>query len=233
MKKIIKRSFVSLAVASAITLTGCQASDVSAKKIADAPVAERVADEPAGIQTVVFAGGCFWCVEAVFSHTKGVTAAVSGYHGGSAATATYDDSNTGVTGHAEAVEVKYDPSVIRYDQLLQIFFTVVADPTLKNRQGPDVGPQYRAALVPITAEQTAVAAAYLDQMAASSVWAKPIVTEIEPYQQFYAAEDYHQDFVARNPYQGYVVRFSNPKVAGLKKYFPEFYRAKYLTDFDG
>ena len=216
MKNIIKRSFISFAVASVIVLSGCQASDVSAKRIADAPVAERVANESPGIKTVVFAGGCFWCVEAVFSHTKGVTAAVSGYHGGNAETATYDDHNTGVTGHAEAVEVKYDPAIIRYDQLIQIFFTVVADPTLKNRQGPDVGPQYRAALVPISAEQTAVAAAYLDQMAASGAWADPIVTEIDEYQQFYAAEDYHQDFVARNPYHGYVVRFQTLRLLGSR-----------------
>ncbi|MEO9490327.1 MAG: peptide-methionine (S)-S-oxide reductase MsrA, partial [Marinomonas sp.] len=152
MKRII-----TLAVASAIALTGCQAAPVSAENIVKAPAAKRVSKESGGLKVAIFAGGCFWGVEGVFSHTKGVKRAVSGYHGGSAATATYKQTNTGVTGHAEAVRVVYDPKVIRYDQLLQIFFSVVADPTIRNRQGPDRGPQYRAALVPLSAEQRAVA----------------------------------------------------------------------------
>lgn len=230
MKQTFKRIMLSMAVASAVVVSGCQTAPVSAEDKAVAPDAARVAQEAAGTKVAIFAGGCFWCVEGVFSHTKGVSAAVSGYHGGNAENATYKASNTGVTGHAEAVRIVYDPAVIRYDQLLKIFFTVVADPTLKDRQGPDVGPQYRAALIPVNAEQSAVAAAYLDQMEASGIWAKPIVTEIEPHIEFFAAEDYHQDFIGRNPYHPYVVRFSDPKVEGLQKLFPQFYRAEFLAD---
>ncbi|MEP3051998.1 MAG: peptide-methionine (S)-S-oxide reductase MsrA [Erythrobacter sp.] len=212
---------------------GCQAGSASAQKSVEAPAANRVADEDAGLKKAVFAGGCFWCVEAVFSHTKGISAIVSGYHGGSAATATYAASNTGLTGHAEAVEIIYDPAVIRYDQVLQIFFSVVADPTLTDRQGPDIGPQYRAALVPLSPEQREVAAAYLAQMQASGKWANPIVTEIEDYIQFYPAEDYHQDYVVRNPSNPYVQVWSVPKVEALENLFPEFYRAEFLRDFAG
>ena len=189
-----------------------------------------MAKEDSGLKVAVFAGGCFWGVEGVFSHVKGVKSAVSGYHGGSAATATYKITTTGMTDHAEAVRVVYDPKVVRYDQLLQIFFSVVADPTLKNRQGPDVGPQYRAALVPMNAEQRAVAKAYLAQMSASGKWQAPIVTGIESYRKFYPAEAYHQDFMANNPRHGYIVRWDKPKVAGLKELYPKFYRASFLRD---
>ncbi len=161
---------------------------------------------------------------------KGVKSAVSGYHGGTAATASYRLTSTGTTDHAEAVRVVYDPKIIRYDQLLQIFFSVVADPTLKNRQGPDVGTQYRAALVPMNAEQRAVAKAYLAQMSASGKWRAPIVTGIENYRKFYPAESYHQDFMARNPRHGYIVRWDKPKIAGLKALYPDLYRATFLRD---
>src|SRR5690606_9252012 len=147
----------------------------------------------------LFAGGCFWGVEAVCSHTKGVSSAVSGYHGGSAATAHYDQVSAGGTGHAEAVRVTYDPSVVRYDQLLQVLFSVVADPTSLNAQGPDRGTQYRAAIVPLSGEQRAVATAYLAQMRSSGVWKKPIVVAVERSKTFYPAETYHQDFAKKNP----------------------------------
>ncbi|MEO9461922.1 MAG: peptide-methionine (S)-S-oxide reductase MsrA [Marinomonas sp.] len=225
MKRII-----TLAVASAIALTGCQAAPVSAENIVKAPAAKRVSKESGGLKVAIFAGGCFWGVEGVFSHTKGVKRAVSGYHGGSAATATYKQTNTGVTGHAEAVRVVYDPKVIRYDQLLQIFFSVVADPTIRNRQGPDRGPQYRAALVPLSAEQRAVASSYLSQMQSSGKWKRPIVTKTERYRKFYAAENYHQDFMARNPGHGYIKRWDKPKVAGLKRLYPGLFRASFLRD---
>lgn len=163
----------------------------------------------------------------MFSHVKGVSSAVSGYHGGSEDTASYDMVSAGSTQHAEAVRVVYDPAVVRYDQLLQIFFSVGADPTLRNRQGPDVGPQYRAALVPIGKEQRAVAAAYLKQMEASGVWAKPVVTRIEPYRAFYKAEAYHQDFMLKNPRHGYIVRWDAPKVAALKTLYPAHFRATF------
>ena len=224
------KHIITLAVAAGLALTGCQASSAAAGKYVEAPIAERVADEDAGKRVAILAGGCFWCVEAVFSHTKGISGVVSGYHGGSAATATYEDSNTGVTGHAEAVQITYDPAVIRYDQILQIFFSVVADPTVRNRQGPDIGPQYRAALIPVNDEQREVAAAYLAQMEASGKWSKPIVTEIEDHFQFFPAEDYHQDFVAINPRHPYVLAWSVPKVDGLEKLYPQFYREEFLRD---
>lgn len=219
-----------LLAAAGLALSGCQDSASAAERVVNAPAAERVARESSGLKTAIFAGGCFWGVEAVFSHTKGVTSAVSGYHGGNAATATYRQTNTGVTGHAEAVRVTYDPNVVRYDQLLRIFFSVVADPTLRNRQGPDVGSQYRAALVPIGREQRAVATSYLAQMEDSNVWSRPIVTEVETYRRFFNAEDYHQDFAAKNPNHGYIVRWDRPKVTALRRLYPSFYRSTFRRD---
>ena len=167
-----------------LAVAGCAPASAAAS-VFDAPVPQRVSQESEGLQTAIFAGGCFWGVEAVFSHVRGVKSAVSGYHGGNAATATYQRVSSGTTAHAEAVRVVYDPAVVSYDQLLQVFFSVIADPTLKNRQGPDVGPHYRSALVPLTLDQRAVAAAYLEQMRASDVWSDPIVTRIEPARRFY------------------------------------------------
>jgi peptide-methionine (S)-S-oxide reductase len=161
---------------------------------------------------------------------KGVTAAVSGYHGGNAASAKYDIITSGATDHAESVKITYDPAVIRYDQLLRIFFSVVADPTLKNRQGPDVGAHYRSAIVPMNAEQAAVARAYIAQLGKTGLWAKPIVTAIEPFKAFYPAEAYHQDFMANNPRHGYILRWDKPKVDALKTLFPDHYRSTYLKD---
>lgn len=224
------KHIITLAAAAALTLTGCHAVPANAENIVNAPAAKRVAKESGGLKVAVFAGGCFWGVEGVFSHTKGVKRAVSGYHGGSAKTATYKQTNLGNTGHAEAVRVIYDPKVIRYDQLLRIFFSVIADPTLKNRQGPDIGSQYRAALVPMNVEQRAVANAYLAQMKNSGKWKRPIVTRTERYKKFYAAEDYHQDFMARNPRHGYILRWDKPTVAGLKRLFPSLYRSSFLRD---
>ena len=210
-----------------LSLSACQQPAVASESVVEAPAAERIAKEGDGLQTAVFAGGCFWGIEAVFSHVKGVKSAVAGYHGGNAATANYKATNSGVTGHAEAVRVVYDPDVVRYDQLLRVFFSVGADPTLRNRQGPDVGSQYRAALVPLNKEQRAVAAAYLKQMEASGKWGGPIVTEIESYRKFYKAEDYHQDFAAKNPRHGYIVRWDAPKVAALKRLYPAHYSASF------
>ena len=197
-------------------------------EVFDAPVAAKKANER-GLQTAIFAGGCFWGVEAVFSHTRGVTSAVSGYHGGTAGTATYSQVSGGVTNHAEAVRVTYDPSVVRYDQLLQILFSVVADPTLRNRQGPDRGAHYRAAIVPMTGEQRAVAQAYLRQMERSGVWDRPIVTQIENHRRFYEAEEYHQDFADKNPNHGYIRRWDAPKIRALRANFPDLYRSRFRT----
>lgn len=218
-----------LIVAGSLALSAC-AGPAIAEEPVNAPAATRLAKEAKGLKTAVFAGGCFWGVEAVFSHTKGVTGVVSGYHGGNKASANYELVSSGVTDHAESVKVTYDPSVVRYDQLLQIFFSVVADPTLKNRQGPDVGAQYRSAIVPVNAEQSAVAKAYLAQLGKSGLWKKPIATKIEPYQAFYAAEGYHQDFMLNNPKHGYILRWDAPKVAAFKTMFPKLYRASFLKD---
>lgn len=213
--------------AAALALSAC--SPAAAEAVFDAPVATRAAKETGGLKTAIFAGGCFWGVEAVFSHTKGVSSAVSGYHGGSAATANYDQVSAGGTGHAEAVKVTYDPSVVRYDQLLQILFSVVADPTMLNAQGPDRGTQYRAAIVPMSDEQRQVAAAYLTQMRASGVWSKPIVVTVERATTFYPAETYHQDFAKKNPNHPYIRRWDAPKVEALRDKFPSLYNAVYKT----
>ncbi|WP_298308197.1 peptide-methionine (S)-S-oxide reductase MsrA [uncultured Erythrobacter sp.] len=196
----------------------------------NAPAPKRVAREGAGLKTAIFAGGCFWGVEGVFSHVKGVKTATVGYHGGSAGTATYNRIIAGGTAHAEAVRITYDPYVVRYDELLRIFFSVVADPTLKNRQGPDVGSHYRSALVPTSDEQRAVAEAYLAQMQASGVWDRPIVTKIENERTFYRAEGYHQDFMAKNPDHRYIARWDKPKVAALKQMFPRDFTRTFLRD---
>ncbi|BDI59898.1 peptide-methionine (S)-S-oxide reductase MsrA [Qipengyuania nanhaisediminis] len=196
----------------------------------NAPAPERIAKEGAGLKTAIFAGGCFWGVEAVFSHVRGVKSAVSGYHGGSAATATYSRITAGGTRHAEAVRITYDPYIIRYDELLRIFFSVVADPTQRNRQGPDIGAHYRSALIPTSDEQRAVARAFLAQMDASGVWQRPIVTRIERQRTFYPAERYHQDFMRKNPRHGYIRRWDAPKVAALRRMFPSDYRAEFLSD---
>lgn len=218
-----------LLAAGSLALSAC-AGPAIAEEPAAAPAATKIAKEAKGLKTAIFAGGCFWGVEGVFSHVKGVTGAVSGYHGGTAKTASYEIVSSGITDHAEAVKITYDPSVIRYDQLLRIFFSVVADPTLKNRQGPDTGTQYRAALIPTSTEQAAVAKAYLAQLAKSGVWTKPIVTGIESYKAFYPAERYHQDFMLNNPKHGYILRWDAPKVAALKQMYPGVYRATFLKD---
>jgi len=224
----LKRLFIPL-IAAALAVAGCQGTAVAAEATFNAPPATRTAKE-SGMQTAIFAGGCFWGVEAVFSHTKGVTSVVSGYHGGSKADADYKKISAGGTSHAEAVKVTYDPKVIRYDQLLRILFSVIADPTLKDRQGPDVGPQYRAAIIPANAEQRAVAAAYIAQMKQSRVWDRPIVTGIEAYKAFYPAEDYHQDFALKNPNHPYIKRWDAPKVAALKDMYPGVYRASFVRN---
>ena len=218
-----------LLLAAALTLSACQSEPVAAEAVFDAPAATRQADEPAGLKTAIFAGGCFWGVEAVFSHVRGVTSAVSGYHGGTAAQARYSLVSSGVTDHAEAVRITYDPAVVRYDQLLQILYSVVADPTLLNRQGPDRGAQYRTAIVPLSDEQRAVARAYLAQMHRSGVWDDPIVARIEEPVRFYPAEEYHQDFLLNNPRHPYIVAWDAPKLVALAEKFPALYRRTYRT----
>jgi peptide-methionine (S)-S-oxide reductase len=176
-----------------------------------------------GIQTVVVAGGCFWGVQGVFQHTAGVVNAVSGYAGGSKATASYETVSTGTTGHAESVEIKYDPKKISYGKILQIFFSVAHDPTQLNRQGPDSGTQYRSAIFTTSDEQQKVADAYIAQLNAAKVYRKPIVTKVGPLQGFFPAEAYHQDYLTLHPSQPYIAYNDIPKVENLKKLFADTY----------
>jgi peptide-methionine (S)-S-oxide reductase len=174
--------------------------------------------------TAVFAGGCFWGVDAVFKHTKGVSNVVSGYAGGSAATAQYMTVGTGTTGHAESVQITYDPSQISYPQLLKIFFQVAHDPTQLNRQGPDVGTQYRSAIFYTDDAQKEVAQRYIDQLNRAKVFGKPIVTQVTVLEKFYPAEAYHQNYLALHPTQPYIVYNDMPKLEQLKKDFPQLYK---------
>jgi peptide-methionine (S)-S-oxide reductase len=175
-------------------------------------------------ETAIFAGGCFWGVQGVYSHVKGVLSATSGYTGGSAMTAHYETVATGTTGHAESVKVVFDPTVVSYADLLRIYFSVVADPTEVNRQGPDTGPQYRSALFTQNAAQAKVARAYIRQLQVAHVFSRPIATRIEAAKPFYPAESYHQGFYAKHPAYPYIVINDRPKVEGLKKLFPANYR---------
>jgi peptide-methionine (S)-S-oxide reductase len=215
--------------AAALAATACQSPANAAESVVAAPAAKLVAHESGGLKTAIFSGGCFWGVEAVFSHMKGVKSAVSGYDGGNAKNPSYEQVSSGTTGYRESVKVTYDPKVVRYDQLLQVFFSVIADPTLRNRQGPDQGPQYNAALVPLSKEQAAVASAYLAQMKASGKWKAPIVTGIAPAKPFYPAESYHQDFMLKNPNHAYIKYWDVPKVEALKKLYPSLYSAQFQT----
>jgi peptide-methionine (S)-S-oxide reductase len=175
-------------------------------------------------QTAVFAGGCFWGVDAVFKHVKGVTNVVSGYAGGNADTAHYEIVSEGNTGHAESVRVQFDPARISYQQLLQVFFSVAHDPTELNRQGPDSGSQYRSAIFYTSPEQQKIAQGYIQKLTAAHTFAAPIVTQVVPLQQFYPAEDYHQNYLALHPYQPYIVFNDMPKLEQLRKQFPGLYQ---------
>ena len=188
-----------------------------------APAQDIAASSVKGPQTAVFAGGCFWGVEAVFRHTKGVISSVSGYAGGVAKDADYETVSTGRTGHAESVQVTYDPSKVSYGQLLQIFFSVAHDPTQRNRQGPDVGTQYRSAIFYANDDQKRVAESYIDQLAKAKVYPRAIATEVTKLPAFYPAEAYHQDYLARHPTQPYIVYNDLPKLAELKRQFPDTY----------
>ncbi len=192
--------------------------------IIPAPAADLPASD--GTQTVVVAGGCFWGVQGVFQHTAGVVNAVSGYAGGSKSTADYNVVSTGTTGHAESVQIKYDPKKISYGKILQIFFSVAHDPTQLNRQGPDSGTQYRSAIFTTSDEQKKVTDAYIAQLNAAKVYKKPIVTKVGPLEGFYPAEAYHQDYLTLHPNQPYIAYNDIPKVENLKKIFAENYIEK-------
>jgi peptide-methionine (S)-S-oxide reductase len=190
---------------------------------APAPALDAVASS-ATEDTAVFAGGCFWGVEAVFRHVKGVKSAVSGYAGGSVGGPSYEQVSSGDTGHAESVQVIYDPSQVSYGKLLQIFFSVVHDPTQLNRQGPDHGTQYRSAIFYSSPQQQQVAESYIRQLTAAKTFSRPIVTQVSKLNGFYRAEEYHQNYLAQHPNQLYIVINDKPKVAALKKEFPDVYR---------
>lgn len=179
-----------------------------------------------GTQTAVFAGGCFWGVEAVFRHVKGVRSAVSGYAGGKTKDPTYEMVTTGTTGHAESVQVVFDPAVVSYGELLRVLMAVAHDPTELNRQGPDVGTQYRSAIYFTSDEQRRIAQAYIAQLDGGKAFPKKIATEVAPLAVFYPAEAYHQDYLARHPTQPYIVYNDLPKLDALKKEFPQMYRAR-------
>jgi len=188
------------------------------------PTQDRLNGE--GTQTAVLAGGCFWGVQGVFQHTKGVISAVSGYAGGVKENAEYEKVGTGRTGHAESVQIKFDPTQISYGKILQIYFSVVHDPTQLNRQGPDSGPQYRSTIFVQSDEQRQVAEAYIAQLNAAKVYPKPIVTTLEAGKTFFPAEDYHQDYLTLHPYQPYIAYNDIPKVDNLKRLFADVYRDK-------
>jgi peptide-methionine (S)-S-oxide reductase len=189
------------------------------------PMLDETANPQATSEVAILAGGCFWGVQGVFQHVEGVLSAVSGYAGGTANTAHYEMVGTNTTGHAEAVRVTFDPHLISYGRILQIYFSVAHDPTELNRQGPDVGTQYRSAIFPINPEQTRFAEAYIAQLNQGHVFDAPIVTNVEPGQDFYPAEDYHQDFLTRNPRYPYIVINDLPKIEDLRRLFPDLYRA--------
>lgn len=189
-----------------------------------APEGTVAADAAMVTDTAVFAGGCFWGIEAVYEHLRGVLLAESGYAGGSAKTATYDQVSDGNTGHAEAVRMVYDPSVISYDKLLHVLFSVAHDPTQLNRQGPDVGSQYRSAIFYRNEAQSKAAESYIAQLTQAKAFPRPIVTELARLTAFYRAEEYHQDYMMKHPSQPYIVIHDAPKVEALRKQFPDFYR---------
>ena len=228
MKRIFPRAPATLFVMVLLVLAGLAIrSDPAAAEGARALPMPAV-DQPPGQATsavVVLAGGCFWGVQGVFQHVKGVTNAVSGYAGGDRKSADYDAVSSGRTGHAESVQVTYDPRQISYGRVLQIFFSVVHDPTQLNRQGPDTGTQYRSAIFPLTADQAEIAKAYIAQLDQAKAFKKAIVTRIESDRSFYPAENYHQDFLTRNPTYPYIVYNDLPKIEDLKRFLPELYRA--------
>ena len=214
-------------VVAACMLMAVQACGAASSAVVlPAPAVDIPAATAKGPQTAVFAGGCFWGVEAVFRHVKGVTSAVSGYAGGSVKSPSYEMVSTGTTGHAESVQVKYDPAQVSYGELLKVFFSVALDPTELNRQGPDHGTQYRSAIFTTNAEQASVARAYIAQLDQAKVFGGPIVTQVVALPAFYPAEAYHQNYAALHPDQPYIAFNDLPKVDHLREQFPKLYTGK-------
>ena len=205
---------------------GCGLRAETINRAIPAPALDTPASEAKSSEVAVLAGGCFWGLQGMFEHVKGVTRVVAGYSGGSAATAHYEIVGTETTGHAESVEITFDPKQITYGQLLQLYFSVAHDPTQLNRQGPDSGPSYRSEIFYASPTQERIARAYVEQLTKAKVFASPIVTKIEPFKAFFAAEDYHQDYLIHNPRQPYIVFNDLPKIDALKRVYPEMYRDK-------
>jgi len=219
---LISRYSVVVALGLTLSILACSANGQPKGPIPAAKVDAPLATSP-GKQTAVFAGGCFWGTQSVFERVKGVLKTTAGYSGGSASSATYSQVTTETTGHAESVEVVYDPSQITYGELLRIFFSVVHDPTQLNRQGPDVGTSYRSAIFYTTDEQKRIAAAYIQQLDAAKAFPAAIVTEVTPLKGFYRAEDYHQDYALHNPDNPYIKVCDLPKIKLLKEEFPQLF----------
>jgi peptide-methionine (S)-S-oxide reductase len=213
-----------LALALAAFGLSCGASADTINKAIPAPEVDTPAAEARGPQVAVLAGGCFWGLQGMFEHVKGVTKVVAGYSGGDKSTAHYEMVGTERTGHAESVEITFDPKQTSYGQLLRLFFSVAHDPTQLDRQGPDRGPSYRSEIFFNSPSQERVARAYVDQLTKAKVFSAPIVTKIEPLKAFYAAEDYHQDYLIHNPQQPYIVYNDLPKIEALKQVYPQIYR---------
>jgi peptide-methionine (S)-S-oxide reductase len=214
-----------LAILLLSTMLACSAATATAVGIPD-PTLDAPLAATKGEQTAVFAGGCFWGIQAVFQHVKGVKSATAGYSGGAAQTAHYEMVSTGETGHAESVQVIYDPSQVTYGQLLKVFFSVAHDPTELNRQGPDTGTQYRSAIFYSTEEQKRIAEAYINQLNQAKIFNRTIVTQVVAFNSFYQAEGYHQDYAVKHPDDPYIATNDLPKVENLRKQLPNLYKAK-------
>jgi peptide-methionine (S)-S-oxide reductase len=218
-----------IAAVSVAVLLGLAASKPGAAQTIAVPAPAYAPADPASQETAILSGGCFWGTQGVYAHVKGVLHVYAGYTGGNAATANYESVSTGTTGHAESVRILFDPRVVSYARILQIFVSAVADPTELNRQGPDHGTQYRSDIWYTTPQQRAVAAAYLAQLSAAHIWKQPIVVRLDPAQPFYRAETYHQDFLVRHPENPYIVINDLPKVRTLQMTFPDSYRSVPVT----
>ena len=226
MSTSITRGLSFVAIPAAILLFG--ASVLGGRSSVATTLPDPLFDAPRAVasaeETAVFAGGCFWGVEAVYEHVKGVKSVVSGYAGGTVASPDYETVSTGTTGHAESVRVVFDPAVVSYGDLLRVFFSVAHDPTQKNRQGPDVGTQYRSAIFYATDQQKEIAERYIKQLTDAKTFSRPIVTDVSRLKAFYPAEEYHQDYLKHHPDQPYIVINDQPKVRNLQKQFPELWR---------
>ena len=224
--RILTWSLLLCAAALCFLSAACNTATAKASGIIPSPAVDEPLAKSKSQQTVVFSGGCFWGVQAVFQRVKGVTSATSGYSGGGASTAHYEVVSTGSTGHAESVQVTYDPSQITYGQLLRVFFSVAHDPTQLNHQGPDSGTQYRSAIFYTTPEQQRITQAYIEQLNQAKAFSRRIVTQVTALSAFYPAEDYHQDYLDSHTSEPYIVFNDLPKLASLREQFPALYKEK-------